>query len=46
MTAEQRRVDVCFGGFDLVEQLFVFGEFANQSEDKSGLIGTRAADSE
>ena len=31
IVAEQRRVDVGFGGLDFVQQFFVFGEFANQA---------------
>src|SRR6266851_373791 len=44
--AEQRRADASFGGFDFVQQLFVLGEFANQRQNQSGFIGTRAADND
>ncbi len=44
IAAEQRRIDVGFGGFDLVQQFLVFGEFANQRQDKAGFTGTGAAD--
>ena len=37
---------VGFGGLDLVQQFLVFGEFANQRQDKSRFAGTRAADDE
>ena len=44
--AEQRRIDVSFGGFDFVEQFLVFGEFANQRQHKPRFTRTRAADQE
>ena len=46
LLAEQRRADHRFGGFDFVQQFLVFGEFANQRQDKSRFIGARAADGE
>ena len=44
--AEQRRVDVGLGRLHFVQQLFVFGEFANKGQDKSRFTRPRAADHE
>ena len=44
IAAEQRGVDASFGCLDFVQQLLVFGEFANQRQNKSRFIGARAAD--
>jgi hypothetical protein len=46
VVAKQRGGDVGLAGLDFVQQLFVFGEFANQRQDQSGFTGTRTADGE
>ena len=44
IAAEQRRVDIGFGRLDFVQQLFIFGEFANKGQDKSRFAAARTAD--
>ena len=41
---EQRVRDHRLRRFDLVQELFVFGEFAHQRQHDAGFVGTRAAD--
>ena len=44
--AEQRGLDLGLGRDDLVQQLLVFGEFADEGEHEPGLAGTGGADGE
>src|SRR6516165_4417232 len=44
VVAEQRGIDHRFGGFDLVQEFLVLGEFADQGQNKSGLGRPGATD--
>src|SRR5438270_7076223 len=46
MIGEQRFGDISLRGIDFVKQFLVFGEFADQRQNKAHLIGARAADGE